>query len=186
MEVTRITHRLNPWFVNDFTGVTRPLIAMPGAALTTFGLQRFIPSVVDYRYSQSIAFISINKTQPGEALEVGKRLAKLIPIFKIVMLVDGDVDLWDDSQLFMAFSTRWQAYPATYIYEDLPAMPLEPSSPAKGRSSKAVIDATRQWPEEGGPEVYPAYSRDLVKAAHPDIFEFVDEKYSRILGGGKG
>ena len=159
MTVERITHRRDPWITNDFTGVSRPLIEAPGAALTVAGLQRFLPNITDYRYMDSVTYISIDKQKSGEALDAGKRLAKLIPVFKIVIMVDSDVDLWKDADRFMAFATRWQAHPASHVFEDLPGMPLEPSSPRRERTSKIVIDATRQWPDEGGPEQYPPYSR---------------------------
>jgi 4-hydroxy-3-polyprenylbenzoate decarboxylase len=177
MTVNRITHRRDPWIVNDFTGVTRALIEQPSAALTVAGLQRFIPGITDYRYSDSVTWISMTKSEPGQALETGKQLAKLIPVFKIVIMVDDDVDLWNSSDRFMAFATRWQAWPASYIYEDLPTMPLEPSSPQREHTSKIVIDATRQWPEEGGPQKYPEYSRDILERHSPEIFALVDSKW---------
>ncbi len=181
MTVERITHRRNPWLTNDFTGVTRPLIEQPGAALTVAGLQRFVPDIVDYRYLDSVTYISINKQQPGQALKVGKQLAKLIPVFKIVIMVDSDVDLWKDADRFMAFATRWQAWPASHIFEDLPTMPLEPSSPQRERTSKIVIDATRQWPEEGGPESFPEYSRHILEREAPGIFARVDAKWGEAF-----
>lgn len=181
MTVTRVTHRKDPWFINDFTGVTRPMIEMPGAALTTAGLQRLIPEITDYRYQDSVTFFAINKKEAGQALEVGKRIAKLIPVFKIVVMVDDDVDLWKPSDLFMAFATRWQAFPASHIFEDLPTMPLEPSAPVRARSSKIIIDATRQWPEEGGPEKYPDYSRQVLADFDPEIFDRIDTKWGERL-----
>ena len=184
MTVTRITHRKDPWIVNDFTGVTRPLIEMPGAALTTAGLQRFMPEIMDYRYVDSVTFFSIRKTKPGQALEVGKRIAKLIPVFKIVIMVDDDVDLWKPSDLFMAFATRWQAWPASHIFDGLmETMPLEPSAPSRGQTGKIVIDATRQLPAEGGPANYPQYSRAVLEQHAPDIFEKIDKKWGEILNG---
>ncbi len=185
MTVTCITHRRNPWFFNDFTGITRPLLEMPGAALTTTGLSRFLPAIVDYRYVDSVTFISVKKTEPGQALEIGKRLAKLIPIFKIVMVVDDDVDLWNPAEIYMAFATRWQAHPASYVFEDLPAMPLEPSSPVRERTSKIVIDATRQWPEEGGPARFPQLSREALVRHDPGLLERVDAKWGRTIAGGR-
>jgi 4-hydroxy-3-polyprenylbenzoate decarboxylase len=179
MTVTRVTHRKDPWIVNDFTGVTRALLEMPGAALTTAGLKRFIPEITDYRYVDSVTFFSIKKAKPGQALEIGKRLAKMIPVFKIVMMVDDDVNLWNPADLFMAFATRWQAYPASHVFEDLPTMPLEPSSPVRERTSKIVIDATRQLPEEGGPEIYSEYSRHVLTRHDPEIFERIDAKWAR-------
>lgn len=181
MTVNRITHRKNPWIVNDFTGVTRPLIEQPSAALTVAGLRQFLPGIVDYRYIDSVTWISMDKTEAGQALETGKRLAKLIPVFKIVIMVDADVDLWSQPDRFMAFATRWQAWPASYIYEDLPTMPLEPSSPRREHTSKIVIDATRQWPEEGGPEIYPSYSRAVLEQQHPEIFAETDAKWGKAI-----
>lgn len=181
MTVDRVTHRRDPWFTNDFTGVTRPLMEMPAAALTTAGLQKFIPEVRDYRYQDSVVFLSIEKKEPGQALAVGKQLIEMIPVFKIVMMVDADVDLWNTQDLFMAFATRWQAFPASHIYEDMPSMPLEPSSPRREHSSKIVIDATRQWPEEGGPEHYPEYSRAVLARHDPEIFARVDAKWGPVI-----
>jgi 4-hydroxy-3-polyprenylbenzoate decarboxylase len=186
MTVNRITHRQDPWIVNDFTGVTRPLIEQPSAALTVSSLQSFMPGIVDYRYIDSVTWISMNKTKPGQALETGKRLAKLIPVFKIVIMVDEDIDLWNDADRFMAFATRWQAWPASYIYEDLPGMPLEPSSPEREHTSKIVIDATRQWPEEGGPEKYPGYSRTVLEQHAPEIFAAVEQKWGDYIKRYKG
>jgi UbiD family decarboxylase len=177
MTANRVTHRRDPWTVNDFTGVTRPMIEQPSAALTVAGLRKFIPDIRDYRYIDSVTWISIDKTAPHQALETGKRLAKLIPVFKIVIMVDADVDLWNDSDRFMAFATRWQAWPASHVFENLPTMPLEPSSPVREQTSKIVIDATRQWPEEGGPGKFPDYSRDVLAAHAPDIFDAIDAKW---------
>ncbi len=184
MTVTRMTHRKNPWFVNDFTGVSRPLIEMPSAALTTAGLKRFIPEITDYRYLDSVTFFCIKKTEPGQALEAGKKIAKLIPVFKIVVMVDDDVDLWNPADLFMAFATRWQAFPASHVFENLPTMPLEPSAPVRARTSKIVIDATRQWPEEGGPETYPGYSREVLADHDPEIFARIDAKWGEAIARG--
>jgi len=183
MQVRRITHRRDPWFVNDFTGVTKPLIEAPSIALTVAGLQRFVPELVDYRWVDSVTLFSIRKSAPGQALKIGKQLAKMIPIFKIVVMVDSDVDLMNPGDVFFAVSTRWQAYPASEILRDLPTMPLEPSAPVRGITSKIVIDATRQWPEEGGPEEFPPLSRELLTDHAPDIFARVDAKWGeRIFG----
>ena len=184
MTVTRVTHRVDPWIVNDFTGVTRALLLMPGAALTTAQLKGLIPAITDYRYADSVTFFSINKTEPGQGLEIGKRIAKMIPVFKIVMIVDDDVSLWNPADLFMAFATRWQAFPASHVYEDMPTMPLEPSAPERARSSKIVIDATRQWPEEGGPKEYPEYSRDVLANYDPEIFDRIDSKWADLIARG--
>jgi 4-hydroxy-3-polyprenylbenzoate decarboxylase len=181
LTIDRVTHRRDPWITNDFTGVSRPLIEQPSAALTTAGLKRLKPNVVDYRYKDSVVWISMNKEKAGEALKFGKLLAKLIPVFQIVIMVDGDIDLWRDEDRFRAFSTRWQPDPASHTFDDMPTMPLEPSSPVRERTSKIVIDATRQWPEEGGPEKFPEFSRDVLKRHAPDVFKQVDARWGDAI-----
>ena len=49
------------------------------------------------------------------------------------------------------------------------------------RSSKIVIDATRQWPEEGGPQKFPDYSRDVLAQHAPDVFARVDERWGKKI-----
>ena len=49
-------------------------------------------------------------------------------------------------------------------------MPMDPSLPERDdpdgmTGSKIVIDATRQWPEEGGPEVYQRLNRAVFEEA---------------------
>jgi UbiD family decarboxylase len=181
MTVTRITHRKDPWIANDFTGITRALLEMPGCALATVGLKRLEPQITDYRYQDSVAFVSIRKTKPGQAMEAGKQIAKIIPVVKIIMMVDDDIDLWNPADLFMAFATRWQAFPASHIFEDLPSKPLETSSPVRGHTSKIVIDATRQWPEEGGRTAFPEYSRQVLSQHDPGLFDRIDARLAEFF-----
>ena len=60
-------------------------------------------------------------------------------------------------------------------------MPLEPSSPVRERSAKIVIDATRQWPEEGGPDVYPGRNRALLEEGAPEAIPSVDAEFGELL-----
>ena len=65
-------------------------------------------------------------------------------------------------------------------------MPLEPSSPQRERSSKIVIDATRQWPEEGGPSDYPRFSRNVLLEENPEIFATIDRKWGAAIRNRRG
>jgi len=116
-----------------------------------------------------------------EFLKTGKKIAEIIPVVKIIIMVDDDIDLWNPADLFMAFATRWQAFPASHIFEDLPSKPLETSSPVRGHTSKIVIDATRQWPEEGGRTEFPEYSRSVLSAHDPGIFDRVDARLAEFF-----
>jgi 4-hydroxy-3-polyprenylbenzoate decarboxylase len=182
MTVNTVTHRKDPWITNDFTGVSRPLIEQPGAALTVSQFKRFFPQISDYRYMDSVTWFRVRKTEPGQALEIGKKIANMIPVFKIIIMVDEDIDLWSDADRFRAFATRWQPAPASHIFSDLmPTMPLETSAPQTGMTSKIIIDATRQWPEEGGPKDFPRFSRDILENEAPDIFAALNEKWGDVL-----
>ena len=128
-----------------------------------------------------VGYVKIKKTKPGEAIEAGKKLAAIIPIFKIVVVVDDDIDVLDPTQVNMALGSRWQPFSGTYIFEDARGMTLDPSLVERGRSSKIVIDATRQWPEEGGPKSYPEYSRDVLANHDPGIFERIDAKWADVI-----
>ena len=87
-----------------------------------------------------------------------------------------------------AFAARAQS-PALAPGEDyleIPnGMPLDPSSPDRPKSSKIVIDATKQWPEEGGPKVYPERNRDLLAKLAPGAIAAVDAKWDEYVAAWK-
>ncbi len=177
MDIKAITHRKNPWILNQFTGVTRGFCTAPLEAIAFARLKRFVPDAIAFHSpveATGLTFISINKKKPGQALEIGRNLARIVPIAKVVVVVDADIDVYDRTQVMFAMGSRWQPYPAAEIIESARGMPLDPSSPNRPNSSKIIIDATRQWPEEGGPEIYPEMNRTLLTNLAPESFERVD------------
>ena len=128
-----------------------------------------------------LTYIKIKKTKAGEGLAAGKKLASIIPIYKIVIVVDEDVDILDEKQVHMALGSRWQPYTASYIFEEARGMPLDPSTVERYKSSKIVIDATKQWPEEGGPENYAELNRALLEELAPESFDRVEANWGDIV-----
>ena len=61
-------------------------------------------------------------------------------------------------------------------------MPLDPSLTNKPMTSKIVIDATRQWPEEGGPEHYQSLNRAMLEELAPDSFNQVEANWKKWVG----
>ena len=61
----------------------------------------------------------------------------------------------------------------------------DPSQVKYARTSKIVIDATRQLPGEGGKEVFPETNRDLLIEGAPDSFEEVEKLFGEALGNWK-
>jgi 4-hydroxy-3-polyprenylbenzoate decarboxylase len=185
MKVTAVTHRKDPWLMNNFTGVNRGSLKAAGAAQSLVGFKRFIPEIVDFHTSNEavgMTYVSIDKTKAGQGLEVGKKIAKLIPISKIVVVVDKDMDVLNQKDMLFAMGSRWQPNTASYVFDELPGMPLDPSLRNRPMTSKMVIDATKQWPEEGGPQTdYPELNRTLLERGAPEVFEQIDSKWGDLF-----
>jgi 3-polyprenyl-4-hydroxybenzoate decarboxylase len=98
--------------------------------------------------------------------------------------VDEDVDILDWYQVGLAVGSRYTPATATEIFSGR-GMPLDPSSNQADRyaSSKLVIDATRQWPEEGGPAVYPELNRKLLEQLAPDAFDVAIGNWGEMIDG---
>lgn len=186
MDVTCITHRQNPWILNQFTGVTRGFCTAPLEAFSFYRVRKTIPQAVAFHSPvewTGIGILSIDKQKPGQALELGRKLATLVPITKVCIVVDKDIDVLNRNEVMQAVGARWQPSPATEIIKEARGMALDPSSPNRPMSSKIVIDATRQWPEEGGPSVYPERNRDLLTKLAPDSWQVVERNWESYLRG---
>lgn len=185
MNITAITHRRNPWIVNQFTGVTRGFVTAPLEQISLATLKRFMPNVKMLHTpveATGMCFVSIKKQKPGEALEIGKRIAQIVGIAKVVVVVDDDIEVLDRTQVMHAMGSRWQPQPASAIIPESRGMPLDPSLTKRPMTSKIVIDATRQWPEEGGPKEYQALNRAELERLAPESFDIVDAKWARLVG----
>lgn len=185
MNVTTVTHRRNPWLHNSFTGVDRGPIKSPGVASSYLFSKKFVPEISDFHYlsnANNIFFISIDKTAPGQGIAAGEKLGKFNPVAKVVIVLDKDVDLMDMSQVMAAISSRWQPNPAARIFENLPGLPLDPSQKDPNKTSKIIIDATRQLPGEGGPPSFPRTNREILTSLAPDAFARVDAKWGDVIG----
>jgi len=183
MTVTAVTHRQNPWLLNSFTGVVRGHVRAPLDAMSLFNIRKDLPEVVDYFApgdTTGVVLVSIKKTEAGQGLKVGRHIAET-SIAKILIVVDDDLDVTDRTEMVFALGSRWQPHTASYIYEELRGMPLDPSMPNRPMSSKIAIDATRQWPEEGGPKVYPELSRTLLEQGAPESFARAEAKWGDLV-----
>ena len=174
MTVNTVTHRENPWVMNSFTGVVQEYVTAAQRADIIYNLRKRHPQVVDYHTpndSQGLAYISIKKDAPGQAMEIARPIAMFNPLARITIVVDDDIDVLDSAAVRFAVGSRWQPALASEIIEKRPAFPLDPASPDRKTTSKIIIDATRQWPEEGGPAVYQQLNRTVFEEAQPDAVE---------------
>jgi 4-hydroxy-3-polyprenylbenzoate decarboxylase len=143
-----------------------------------------VPNLVEFHYPQNmqgIAFVSIDKTGPGQGLEAGRKIANRIPISKVVVVVDKEMNVLDPVEMWFTLGSRWQPYPASEIIEEAPGIITDPSATKPWKSSKIVIDATKQWPEEGGPANYAELNRVLLEQGAPEAFSDVDADFGALL-----
>ena len=183
MRITTITHRKNPWILNNFTGLSGGSLMAAGHARPFYKLKQDIPEVVDFyadNRSVGVTFCSIRKTKPGQGLETAKRIAESKFNSKIVIVVDDDMDVMDQGQMFGALGARWQPFGGTEVFESLAGLPLDPSALKRGKTSKIAIDATRRWPEEGGRDSFPRWNRALLEEGAPEAFARVDEQWGQL------
>jgi 3-polyprenyl-4-hydroxybenzoate decarboxylase len=92
-------------------------------------------------------------------------------------VVDKDIDVTNIPQVLHAVATRWQPHPASLIMPQVFSRGVDPSASKRGLTSKIVIDATRQFPDEGGPASWPGVSRVILEELAPNSFKLVDSKW---------
>jgi 4-hydroxy-3-polyprenylbenzoate decarboxylase len=185
MNITRVTHRRDPWVVNQFTGVNRGAPSATANMFSLKGVQAQAPPVTMTHTPSELpgfGFVSIRKQQAGEALPIGEVVAKRIGMAKIVVVVDDDIDVLDTLAVMHAVGARWQPKEAHQLLAGLRGHALDPSLANPPVTSKIVIDATRQLPEEGGPVVYQMPNRKLLEDLAPEAMARVDAKWEALVG----
>lgn len=183
MEVTAVTYRKDPWIMNQYTGATRGYVTAPVSSLFNETFSQRIPGLIEINQvvdTTGLAYVRIKKTKPGQGLKIGKLLASIVPLFKVTVVVDEDVDVLDWYEVGLAIGARYTPATSTEIFEGR-GMPLDPSSGERGKSSKLVIDATRQWPEEGGPDSFPELNRTLLEELAPNAFDRTLSKWGDVI-----
>ncbi len=186
INITAITHRRNPWFVNSFTGITADMPKGPQTAGEFKRYKRLIPNLVaiySLRGASGVVALSIDKRFPGEGMAAGQSVVANTALNKVVIVVDKDIDILDPLALLHAIGARWQPATASLMIPQTQMMMPDPSRPTTGLSSKFVIDATRQLPAEGGPNTWPAVSKVLLEQGCPEAFELVDGKWAEYWRG---
>ena len=96
------------------------------------------------------AYIAIKQGRPGEAKHVIPIVLGVDHYLKLVIVVDDDVDVFDESDVMWAVATRMQAdRDLVVIGGSLGAM-LDPSADDRGVTAKLGIDATRPFGQPFG------------------------------------
>ena len=150
-----IAMRQRPWFQSIGSG-------RAGDHITTLGLvreaeirnalARVIPNVTGVHVplsgtSSFTAYVAIKQGRPGEAKHAIPIVFGVDHYLKLVIVVDDDIDVFDESDVMWAVATRMQAdRDLVTIAGSLGAM-LDPSADDRGVTAKLGIDATRPFGE---------------------------------------
>lgn len=190
IDVTAITCRAQPWVYNIWPGIGGAYLTLPWDVSHFARLKSVMRNLVKLYTpveTPSMVVVSIDKKLPGEGIEAGMLVLgyRMVGFSKkVVVVVDSDIDPTDTARVMHAIGTRWQPDPASLTVKQSIHIPVEPSCREMFLSSKIVIDATRQLPAEGGPEVFPLDNRTVVEERAPEAFETVDRNWERYFSRG--
>ena len=152
-EARAITMRERPWFQSIGSGRAGDHITTLGLireAEITNAVSRVIPNVTGVHVplsgtSSFTAYVAIKQSRPGEAKHVIPIVLGVDHYLKLVVVVDDDIDVFDESEVMWAVATRMQAdRDLVVIAGSLGAM-LDPSADERGITAKLGIDATRPF-----------------------------------------
>jgi UbiD family decarboxylase len=154
-QVRAICLRENAWFQSISSGRVPDHILDLGLLReveirNTLG--RVIPNVVDVSVPTSgcssfSAFVSIKQTRPGEAKHAITTVLSVDHYIKLVVVVDDDIDVTNESEVLWALATRFQADRDLLVIPGSLGAMLDPSASEEGLTAKMGIDATRPYGE---------------------------------------
>ena len=145
--------REDAWFQSIASGRSADHVSTLSAvreAEVTRALRRTIPGVTAVSIPTSgasafVAFVSLRQTRPGEAKHVISIALGVDHYIKLVVVVDDDVDVYDEGEVLWAMATRFQADRDLVVIEGSMGTVLDPSADDAGITSKMGIDATRPF-----------------------------------------
>jgi len=146
-----ISMREQPWFQSIGSGRAGDHITTLGLvreAEITNALTRVIPNVTGVHVplsgtSSFTAYVAIKQSRPGEAKHVIPIVLGVDHYLKLVVVVDDDIDVFDESDVMWAVATRMQADRDLVVISGSLGAMLDPSADDQGVTAKLGIDATR-------------------------------------------
>jgi UbiD family decarboxylase len=150
LEVTAITHRQGALFVDIFVGHRDHALlgSVPKEGGIFDRVRSIVPGVRAVVLPQSgtgrlHCYVAIEKRVEGEARLAGMAALTASELLKHVIVVDDDIDVFDDREVLWAVATRVQADRDVEILRGVKGSRLDPSAPDPDYAAKMIIDATR-------------------------------------------
>jgi 2,5-furandicarboxylate decarboxylase 1 len=150
IEVTAITHRRGYIFQDIHAGYTEHKLmgAVPREAALLKAVRQTVPTVKDVCMPVSgtcrfHAYISIAKRAPGHAKNAICAAFAADMLLKHVVIVDDDIDVFDEERVLWAVANRFQADRGLVVIANAQGSELDPSAAAGGINAKMGLDATK-------------------------------------------
>ena len=150
IEVTAITHRQNYIFQDIHAGYTEHKLmgAVPREAALLKAVRLAVPTVTNVCMPVSgncrfHAYISISKRAPGQAKNALCAAFAADMLLKHAVVVDEDIDVFDEEQVLWAISNRFQADRGLVVIANAQGSELDPSAGPGGVNAKMGLDATK-------------------------------------------
>lgn len=149
LEVTGILHRKDAFYHTIVGGISDEHTMLLGISqearqLKTLRVQ--YPNVTAVHYPKSgtcllHVYVSVKDPAPGEARNIALAALGDNLSLKLVVVVDDDIDVFNEQQVIWAMATRFQADTDTETIKVGMGAILDPSNHA-GQTAKLIIDAT--------------------------------------------
>jgi 2,5-furandicarboxylate decarboxylase 1 len=155
--VTAITKRANPIYLDCVSGhIDHQLLGGTGRLSVIYKTIRMAcPTVKDVFMPPSgccrlTCYVSIEKRHEGEAKNVIGAVFASDPFIKYAVVVDEDVNIYDDSAVIRAVATRHKPNEHAFMIKNAKGHPLDPTASEGYVVTKVGIDATK--PLHGFPD----------------------------------
>ena len=156
IEVIAITHRKDYIFQDIHAGYTEHKLmgAVPREAALLKAARQTVPTVKNVCMPVSgncrfHAYIAIAKRTPGQAKNAICAAFAADMLLKHVVIVDDDINVFDEEQVLWAISNRFQADRDLVVIAHAQGSELDPSAGPGGVNAKMGLDATK--PLDGFP-----------------------------------
>ena len=150
IEVSAITRRRNYIFQDIHAGYTEHKLmgAIPREAALLKAVRQTVPTVKNVCMPVSgncrfHAYISIAKRTPGQAKNAICAAFAADMLLKHVVIVDEEIDVFDEEQVLWAVSNRFQADRDLVVIPNAQGSELDPTAGPGGVNAKMGLDATK-------------------------------------------
>jgi len=123
------------------------LMGMPREPIIYEGVSKVVPKVYGVRLTEGgncwlHGVVSIKKQKEGDGKNAIMAALASHPSMKRVVVVDEDIDIYNDTDVEWAIATRFQADKDLLIVNNAAGSSLDPSVKGDGTTAKMGIDAT--------------------------------------------